>query len=254
MSSTCDSCPSNIWIVPGSWHIWGMSGNRTNTTRASSTSPNGTWSWKRLLSKSTSRQPECSYTSPLISTTIGSLEKYQLGSSTPASQTERHDMNITCGQQQGWLEEGEVDTATGWLEVGVHGEQDTTTHAPNVTAGSTWQKSAHNHTSGVLLRNARCRVHMHGTSHVTVYALTSHCILVAIAWTCKRRLMHSRTSYTSMIMKTERTSCVEATILGREWCYAWSLVCSECLNGSVAGTIRIGIAGCHFWNPVLLLM
>jgi hypothetical protein len=35
-------------------------------------------------------------------------------------------------------------------------------------------------------------------------------------------------------------------------CYAQSLVCSECLNDSVAGTIQIGIAGCHFWNPILV--
>jgi hypothetical protein len=50
-------------------------------------------------------------------------------------------------------------------------------------------------------------------------------------------------------MKTGLTSCMEATILGREWCYAWSLVR---LNGSVAGTVWIGIAGCHFCNPVLV--
>jgi hypothetical protein len=53
-------------------------------------------------------------------------------------------------------------------------------------------------------------------------------------------------------MKTEWISCVEATILGREWCYTQSLVRSECLNGSVAGTIQIGIVGCHFWNSVLV--
>jgi hypothetical protein len=95
---------------------------------------------------------------------------------------------------------------------------------------------------------------MHSTSHVAVYTLTSGCILVATAWIHRRRLMHSRTSCTLTIMKTEWTSCMEATILGREWCYTWSLICSECLNGSVAGTIQIGIVGCHSWNPILLLM
>jgi hypothetical protein len=35
-------------------------------------------------------------------------------------------------------------------------------------------------------------------------------------------------------------------------CYAQSLVRSECLNDSVAGTIWIRIVGCHFWNPVLI--
>jgi hypothetical protein len=53
-------------------------------------------------------------------------------------------------------------------------------------------------------------------------------------------------------MKTGLTSCTEATILGREWCYARSLVCSECVNDLVADTVWIGIAGCHFWNPVLV--
>jgi uncharacterized RmlC-like cupin family protein len=112
---------------------------------------------------------------------IGSLEKYQLGSFTPASQTGRHDTNTTCGQQQGWPEKGKVDTATGWLEVGVHGEQEMTAHAPIATAGSTWQKSACNHTSGTLPKSARCCLHMHSTSHATVYALTSHCILAVAA-------------------------------------------------------------------------
>jgi hypothetical protein len=37
------------------------------------------------------------------------------------------------------------------------------------------------------------------------------------------------TFFTSTTMKTGLISCVEATILGREWCYAWSLVCSDCL-------------------------
>jgi hypothetical protein len=35
-------------------------------------------------------------------------------------------------------------------------------------------------------------------------------------------------------------------------CYAWSLVYSKCLNDLVAGTVQIGIAGCHFWNPILV--
>jgi hypothetical protein len=64
--------------------------------------------------------------------------------------------------------------------------------------------------------------------------------------------MLSRTSYTLMTMKIEQTSCVEATILGREWCYTQFSVHSKCLNDSVAGTVQIGIAGCHFWNPALV--
>ena len=36
-------------------------------------------------------------------------------------------------------------------------------------------------------------------------------------------------------------------------CYTWSLVHSECLNDSVAGTVWIGIAGCHSWNPILVI-
>jgi hypothetical protein len=42
--------------------------------------------------------------------------------------------------------------------------------------------------------------------------------------------MHSKISSISMTTRIELTSCVEATILGREWCCAWSLVCSECLD------------------------
>jgi hypothetical protein len=37
------------------------------------------------------------------------------------------------------------------------------------------------------------------------------------------------------------------------YCYAQSLVHSECLNDLVAGTVQIGIAGCHSWNPVLVI-
>jgi hypothetical protein len=37
------------------------------------------------------------------------------------------------------------------------------------------------------------------------------------------------TSSISMTMKTGLTSCMEATILGRKWCYTRSLVHFDCL-------------------------
>jgi hypothetical protein len=173
--------------VPSRWHIWGTSGNEISTTRVSSTSPRGTWSWKRQQSKSASGQPWCSYTSPLTSTTIGSLKKYQLSSFTLTLQIEGCDTNITCGQQQDWLEEDKVGTVIRLLEL--LGGQDTIAPTFTVRADSTYQKSAQGCTPGALAKSARCCPCMITMSHVIACALTSQCTLAATTWTRRKRHM-----------------------------------------------------------------
>ena len=129
---------------------------------------------------------------------------------------------------------------------GLHREQDTSAPASTVTADSTYWQSAQDCTSGALAKSARCCLRMHIMNHVIAYAPTLLYTLVETAWTHKKRLMLSRTSCTLTIIKTELTSCVEATNLGREWCYTQFLVHSECLNDSVAGIVWIEIVGFHF--------
>ena len=73
-----------------------MSGTASSGTRVSFTWQNETWSWKRQWSKSTLEQLGCSYISPLILTTTGSLKKYQHGSTTLTLLTEGHDMSTIC--------------------------------------------------------------------------------------------------------------------------------------------------------------
>jgi hypothetical protein len=164
-----------------------MRGTTSNATRVSFTSPKGTWSLKRPQSKSASDQPRCSYTSPLTSTTTGSLEKYQLGSFTLTLQTEGHDTSTTCGQWQDWPDKDEEGTVTGLS--GLLEGQDTIAPTSTTTADSTCQKSAPGHISGALVKSARCCPYMRTMSHVAAYAHTSCCILAVTAWTHRRRLM-----------------------------------------------------------------
>jgi hypothetical protein len=182
MSSACDSCPSSTWIVPGNWHIWSTSRITFNMIRVSSTLPKGTWSWKRLRSKSTSGQPGCSYASPLTLTMTGSLEKYQLGSFTLILQIEGHNMSTTCGRQQDWPEEDKEGTVIG--PPGLLEGQDTITPASTATADSICQKSAPGHISSALVKSARCCPYMCTTNHVAAYAPTSHCISAVTALLC----------------------------------------------------------------------
>jgi hypothetical protein len=74
-----------------------------------------------------------------------------------------------------------------------------------------------------------CLQYIHTMSCNAASVLTMCCIQVAITWTLKRKSMLCMTSSILMTMRTGLTSCVKATILEREKCYALSLVHSKCL-------------------------
>jgi hypothetical protein len=118
-----------------------------------------------------------------------------------------------------------------------------------MAAINTYWWNIQGHTLDALVRSAACLQYMCIISHVSVSALTMCYTLVATVWTCKKRSMPYRTSSILMIMKIGLTSCMEATILGREWCYIWSLVHSDCLIEALWLVLyRYGLTG--LWDTI----
>jgi hypothetical protein len=123
-------------------------------------------------------------------------------------------MSITCGLWLGWPEEDEMDTATKWHRW--HGLQEQRAPAFIAAVSNTYLQSAQGHTPDAPENSAVCYQYMCTMNHSAVSALTTHCTLAMIAWTLRKRSTPYKTSSTSTITKTGLTSCMEATILGRE--------------------------------------